>query len=110
MKSKKKKQINDIIENFNFEKVEKIMTLLAWAWQKSPSGIPSIKELKTRSKQMLKDVYERAEANSDSLMCCGTWVSRAGGFRAQATTCGDGNIVLSLSFEVAEWNNAKSNM
>ena len=103
MKSKKKKQIDDIIENFNFEKVEKIMTLLAWTWFRSPSGVPTIEELKRQSKKMLKDVYEHAESNDDSSISL-----RTGGFRAQATSFIDGDISLSLSFEVATWDNAKS--
>jgi hypothetical protein len=45
------KQIDSIMENFNFENVHKVMEFLNWEWQ--DMGIPSISQLKLEAERLL---------------------------------------------------------
>jgi len=88
-----KEKIEQIMENFDFEKVHKVMVALGWEWYlgRGGSGIPSVKSLKERAGELLSNV--------DDLICEGdTITSSSGGFEAKyADGC------LSLSFIVEEW-------
>ena len=86
-------KINEIMENFDFENVHKVMVALEWEWSfsRGGSGIPSVKSLKERAGELLSDV--------EDLICEGdTITSSSGGFEAKYH---DG--CLSLSFIVEEW-------
>lgn len=65
------KKIEDILDEFNFEKVHKAMEALDWTWY--DSGVPRIAELRKTARRLLRDV---AEVDGDITM--GT-----GGFQAQ---------------------------
>ncbi len=49
------KSINYVIDNFDFEKVHKVMTALNWEWD--GVGIPSVDELKFVAKDRLESSY-----------------------------------------------------
>lgn len=51
----KEKHIQYIIENFNFEKVHKVMELLNWTWLMS-NDVPTIDELKKSATRLLNDI------------------------------------------------------
>lgn len=53
MKKKTKKAINKIIQEFDFKRVHKVMTLLDWDW--AIGGIPSIPILKQSAQNRLVD-------------------------------------------------------
>ena len=65
----KKKHIQEIIENFNFTKVHKVMTLLSCEWF-GHDGVPTIEDLKNSATKML---YDLCESNFDT--------SSTGGFK-----------------------------
>lgn len=54
------KKINDIIDNFDFEKVHAYMTLIKWVW--FCEGIPSVSELKETAKKLLIEAIEKEYA------------------------------------------------
>ena len=88
-----KEKIEQIMENFDFEKVHKVMVALEWEWHfgQGGSGIPSVWALKKKAMELLSDV--------DDLMWEGDEIVRStGGFEAKHH---DG--CLSLSFIVEEW-------
>ena len=88
-----KEKIEQIMENFDFENVHKVMVALEWEWTfgRGGSGIPSVKSLKKRAGELLSNV--------EDLICeGGTITSSSGGFEAKYH---DG--CLSLSFIVEEW-------
>lgn len=81
-------KIEQIMENFDFEKVHKVMVALEWEWHfgHGCSGIPSVHTLKEEASRLLSDAW-----------MIKTTVS-TGGFSA---VYNDG--CLSLSFIVEEW-------
>ena len=88
-----KEKIEQIMENFDFENVHKVMVALGWGWSfgRGGSGIPSVESLKERAMVLLSNV--------EDLICEGaTITSSSGGFEAKYH---DG--CLSLSFIVEEW-------
>ncbi len=54
----------DLEENFDWEKVHKVMVFLDWGWRFE--GVPSAKELKEASKELLQECYNKVTL-SDSI-------------------------------------------
>jgi len=48
-------EIDEILDEFDFEKVHKVMTALDWEWY-STDGVPSIAELRREARRLLKDL------------------------------------------------------
>jgi hypothetical protein len=90
------KTINNVMDNFDFERVEKVMDCLEWSWGVGhDEHVPDIYEIKQFARHLLADTIIRLshliENKSLSLS--------TGGF--VATSYRDGS--LSLSFVVEEW-------
>jgi hypothetical protein len=96
--------VDDIMDEFNFEKVQRTMHALDWKWAGTPMAVPSISELKDTARHLLLSVYnlrtkEYQETHPEVPVTCGT-----GGFRATALANDDGEIdFLKLEFIVTEW-------
>jgi hypothetical protein len=95
----KQKAINDIIENFNWEKVYNAMYALGWTWHDSEGETPTTGMLFRCAMGLLHDAYDGAEKDKCDYLV-GT-----GGFRAQAIVSEDTKEVesLRLAFEVCSW-------
>ena len=88
--SRERAKIEDIMENFNFDKVHKIMTMLDWKWAMTANGVPSMDELRAEAKRLLIDAaVERT--------CVAT-----GGFRAVYESDGSDDPYIGLEFIVEE--------
>lgn len=91
--------INDIVENFNWEKVHKTMKALDWTWYDSGGETPTIGALFRCATGLLHDAYDGAERFKAD------YRTGTGGFYARALV--DDNtkeiIELRLWFEVASW-------
>lgn len=87
MKTNYLKQIKEIMTEFDFEKVHKVMEFLDWKW--TDNGVPSIYMLKMTAKQLLSEVA--LSPNND------TW-TETGGFRVEKRF-----NKLSLSFVLTDW-------
>lgn len=85
---KDKKLVKTILKNFDFEKVHIVMTALNWGWHDTNGEVPSVPEMKTLAKKLLKEVLE-----TDNRLCA------TGGFEATYQ-----NGILELKFVVSEWN------
>lgn len=48
-------KIEDIIRDFNFEKVHKVMEMFDWKWAMTKYGVPTIEELKGEARRLLVD-------------------------------------------------------
>jgi hypothetical protein len=96
--------VDDIMDEFNFEKVQRTMHALDWKWAGTPMAVPSISELKDTARHLLLNVYnlrtkQYQETHPEVPVTCGT-----GGFRATALANDDGEIdFLKLEFIVTEW-------
>ncbi len=80
----KQNQIQEILDNFDFNKVQSVMQHLNWKWSMGPNNyaIPTIENLVDMATQLLKD----AEAASDDPFIVG-----CGGFEAEKSG-GDLNL------------------
>ena len=96
--------IDDIMDNFEFDKVQTAMEALDWQW--AGKGIPSIEQLRETAVYLLKSAAElRLDAYLDSYWEEGI-INSTGGF--QATAYCDENktkiVRLDLRFILEEWD------
>jgi len=85
-------KIDNIINNFDFEKVNRVMQFLDWKWALTDYRIPTIKELKNHAYNILKEATSKALKN-------GEWSVACGGFKASAWKK-DNKINCSLAFQL----------
>lgn len=98
------KMIDDILENFNFDKVNKAMHFLNWGW--GGVGVPNINQLKTQARDLLKGAAD-SRLNLFKHKHWELGVSNAtGGFRATAFCNEDKTeiIYLELQFVLTDWD------
>jgi hypothetical protein len=93
--------IDDIIDNFNFITVEKVMKALNWEWVHV--GVPTIDDLKQKARELLKRVRnEILIVNEEEY----TFFVSTGGFVARSEKIKNiDKIYLRLSFEIDAWGN-----
>ena len=87
MTEQQRKLIDEVLDNFDFDKVKKAMDALNWTWA-SCNGVPTIYDLRTESRRLLKDAIEK------NLFRVST-----GGFKA-----GYSDNILSLEFTITEYD------
>lgn len=97
------KQIDYVLDYFDFEKVHKTMEALDWNWS-TTEGVPMIGELRSRARELLTEAVTKVKQNQE--FGAGHTIA-TGGFRATANRYEDDpeKIYLRLSFEVADWDN-----
>lgn len=85
-------KIDDIMHNFNFEKIHKVMEMLDWKWAMTKFGVPTIEELKEEARRLLVEA-----ANGETQVA-------TGGFRAVCEKNGadDPDPFISLEFVLEE--------
>ena len=81
-------KLSDIMLNFDFERVQGIMSELEWEWFEK--GIPSIEDLKRKAYELLIDCYSRYEIG-DTYTHCAT-----GGLKAVYYESGDFSLEFIL--------------
>ena len=84
MSENRQKQIKQIMEEFNFQRVHDAMVALDWTW--TGVGVPSVCQLQDHARYLLNNV-KKGHCNN------------TGGFK---TSC-DEEGILSLEFVLAEW-------
>jgi hypothetical protein len=91
MKKKKQDAIDEIMDNFDFEKVAKVMEVLGWKWVNSETDlkIPDVSELRKQARRLLTTALKE-----------NTGVA-TGGFKV--TYLKDEKF-LHLEFVVSEWD------
>ncbi len=90
--------IDDIMDNFDFDKVHEAMTLLGWRWVDHDTkafDIPHVSELRKRARRLMQE----AMGSHMPEYSIGT-----GGFQVDKDTI-EGKVYLSLSFVLTSWNN-----
>ena len=93
----KKELIQEVMQNFNFERVARVMQWLDWKW---PVGnkVPSEQELKSFVEKACEISYDRCLENST----IGHHIM--GGFDIRAIMEDDSTISLSVKFVLTEWD------
>lgn len=95
-------QIDDILDNFDFEIVKKTMDALHWLWYDT-IGVPEISDLRKHARRILNEVGNQVMNNNEIPAEAGIGT---GGFAARAYRYADTEkIYFKLTFEVAEWDN-----
>ena len=91
-KEEKERMVEDLLSEFDFEKVDKVMRLLDWKWcvYGDKQVIPGVYGLITEARRLLFEVLEEDEKEYHSLSC--------GGLKASW----DGEY-LELEFILTEW-------
>lgn len=90
MTEKEFEAIGNIMDNFDFDKVHEVMSLLNWEWAATENGVPTKSELRSEARRLLK------MAINDK-----TRVS-TGGFEVDYINEGDGFV--ELKFVVSQWD------
>jgi hypothetical protein len=86
-------KIQDILEDFNFQKVHDVMEQLDWKWAMTKYGVPTLDELKSEAKRLLIDA------------CIEHTCIATGGFRAvyeAGETPDDPETYIALEFIIEE--------
>lgn len=98
--------IDDVMDNFDFHRVHKVMKFLNWKWAFAEDGVPEVWELKKEARRLLSDcLYEMIKHGEDN------WTIATGGFRVKATNYKDSDVEdddfhlgLQLTFELEDWD------
>ena len=95
----KEKAINEIIEEFDFEKVKSVMDFLKWTWHdvNNESGVPSTGKLVKEAEKLLNEAWDKALEYKEDYMVS------MGGFKAQAYYHNE-LFRIDLTFELADWS------
>ena len=95
--------INEILDEFDFERVNDVMEAICWEWVMSDGryGIPSIPELRKQSRRLLEETVSNLISSKET-----QYYIESGGFRAEANKYDDDpKIYIRLSFVVTSWEN-----
>ena len=97
------KMIHDVMENFEFDKIQSVMQHLDWRWAGDGYKVPSIEQLKRTAYDLLVDAIEMAEKEMfehDGI----AYFSATGGLKAMVFK-GENNRVnlIRLEFIIEEW-------
>lgn len=99
------KTVEGVLQHFDFDKVHHVMKSLDWKWASYDSynieeKVPSIQRLMLRASSLLQDAYHGVQETSKRC------VISCGGFKAEAERYEDGEVLLTLSFVVTDWNHS----
>ena len=96
--------IDDIVDNFDFIKVQTVMEALNWQW--AGKGVPSIKQLKETAVYLLKGAAESRLGDYLESHWEQGIINSTGGFQATAF-CDEAKtkvVALDLKFVLADWD------
>ena len=88
--------IEDILDEFDFAKVQEVMIALDWTWFESgvsPAEVPTLGKLRKKARMLLKDCIKHDE-----------YSTATGGLWASKRTF-DGQSYYRLQFVVSSWDN-----
>jgi hypothetical protein len=91
----KDEKIEEILNNFDFDRVFKTMTFLDWTWLYK--GVPSIYQLVVSSKKKLEDSYDYSLEHKED------WGIHSGGLKVRSYY-ENGKVDLSLEFVLTDWD------
>lgn len=100
MYKREQKMIDNILDNFDFEKCRKAMIHLNWTWGFVPE-IPSIERMKDAAVQRIHSAIDVAKKSKNSHF---TYFSSSGGFKASVWKNRYGHIEgINLEFILTGW-------
>ena len=91
-------QIEDLLDEFDFDKVKKVMECLGWKYYNTMGSIVSIGELRRTARNLLEKAYNASPSPE--------YVIGSGGFEVNRYMySGDTQKYITLKFVVTEWSN-----
>lgn len=97
------KMINDILEQFNFEKCRMVMRTLGWTWGMPPGRSPDIQDLKNTAKYLMEGAIKGC-LETKTCRPGESYFNATGGLKAQAIKNKYGHLEwLKLEFVLTEW-------
>lgn len=106
LKSEHYNLIMDCLDEFDFERVHKVMTFLNWQW--SDIGVPDVHTLRRNCRKYLQEVIREVLERKDT---GGEFTIGTGGFRYEARLYPDYHptkfVWLRMSFTIEDWDNAE---
>ena len=91
-------QIEDLLDEFDFDKVKKVMDLLKWTYHTSPDSEVTTGELRRMARYLLESAYNSNPSPE--------YYTSSGGFDVTRYMYpGDLQKYLTLKFVVTEWSN-----
>lgn len=70
-------EIDNILDDFDFEKIHKVMEALGWVWEPIGSRVPTIAQLRKAARARLRDATSADPSYKDSVR-----IVSSGGFKA----------------------------
>ena len=95
----KDKSIQQIISDFDFIKVKRVMRLMNWSWFGSAEQYPSVDELKAAAVKRLSECWDGVITIQSQ-----TFSSESGGFCARAIQNSEG-VYMTLAFSIESQTN-----
>jgi len=91
-------QVEDLLDEFDFDKVKKVMDCLEWVYFDSPDKQVTIGELRRQARRLLEYGFNAAPSPA--------YYTASGGFEVTRHMFpGDPAKYLALKFVVTEWSN-----
>lgn len=91
-----RKEVREILEEFDFIKVNEVMKFLNWTWY--DGDVPNIAKLILQASELLEEVYSEVEKTKEDSF------RGTGGFEAKGFY-EENEIYLRLSFVLTDWDN-----
>jgi hypothetical protein len=95
--------IMDCLDEFDFDRVHKVMFFLDWKYSDS-NDVPPVQELRKNARKYLQEVLigaiERKNVGDE-------YITATGGFRYEAKLYPDDYVWLRMAFEIESWDNAE---
>jgi hypothetical protein len=92
--------IMDCLDEFDFERVQRVMTFLDWKYADSKE-VPDAQYLRKKARKYLIEAAKEALQKNCEFTCS------TGGFRYEAKLYPDNFVWLRMSFIIEEWDNAE---
>lgn len=97
------KIVEDILDNFDFEKCNFVMTAMNWQWH--GARIPTVDQLMCSARQRLESAIKGAIDKKDILPLNSCYYSSSGGLKATAWRNRYGHLESAkLEFVITEWD------
>lgn len=91
--------VMDCLDEFNFEKVHKVMFFLDWRYADS-KDVPTVEQLRKNARKYLIEVLREGLDHREHTIA-------TGGFRYEGRMYGTHRIDLRMAFELESWDNAE---
>ena len=90
MTEKQRLAIDDIMDNFDFHKVHRVMEFMNWQWR--GEGVPSVSEMRKEARRLLlSSMKDSGQASTGGFLATYEEYEKVGG-------------VLELKFVIEEWD------